>query len=199
MYLPVNNQSDRQFKATAKTPSDAMTNFRSLVLSERSQISMAVGGEHGVQIRNFIKIIKLAFNYEAWDVFRRLSHRILAFIEAIDELHEKFKAELQIVQLLQAADKYLIHLRKLKHLKNEVVRANMAAAAKEKEEQEKKKEAAITATAAEPSKANLDMEAVKSRQPAMSGKSDMSHFKSKAMSMSSDNKIGEEGTESIAS
>jgi hypothetical protein len=39
-----------------------------------------------------------------------------------------FKSELLIINLLQSADKYLIHLRKLKHLKNEAVKANVAAA-----------------------------------------------------------------------
>jgi len=43
-------------------------------------------------------------------------------------LTEKFKSELQIINVLQALDKYLIHLRKLKHLKNETVKANIVAA-----------------------------------------------------------------------
>lgn len=41
---------------------------------------------------------------------------------------EKFKSDLQIISVLQALDKYLIHLRKLKHLKNETVKANITAA-----------------------------------------------------------------------
>ena len=34
---------------------------------------------------------------------------------------------MQIIYLLQALDKFYIHLRKLKHLKNEAVKANIAA------------------------------------------------------------------------
>lgn len=111
----------------------AMVNFRALVLSNNSQISMAINGDTGIQIRNFLKIIKLAYNYEAWDIFRRLSNRIIAFIESIDELYELFKNEVLIIHLLLATDKYLVHLRKLKHAKNELIKASMAAAAKERE------------------------------------------------------------------
>jgi uncharacterized protein YabN with tetrapyrrole methylase and pyrophosphatase domain len=37
-------------------------------------------------------------------------------------------SDVQIITLLQTLDKYLIHLRKLKHLKNEAVKANLVAA-----------------------------------------------------------------------
>lgn len=43
-------------------------------------------------------------------------------------LVEKFKSDVQIISLLQVLDKYFVHLRKLKHLKNETVKANIAAA-----------------------------------------------------------------------
>ncbi len=49
-------------------------------------------GSNGVQIRNFLKIIKLAFCYEAWEIFRRLSNKIIAFLEVIYLLnYEKIK------------------------------------------------------------------------------------------------------------
>jgi hypothetical protein len=78
-------------------------------------------------------------------------------------------------------DKYLIHLRKLKHLKNEVVKANMAAAAaaKEKEAQDAKNKENGVANAKE-----VDTKS----QAALSGKS--------KSSFNSDNK--EEGAESMA-
>ena len=39
-----------------------------------------------------------------------------------------YKSDILVVYLLQAADKYYAHLRKLRHLKNEQVKATLAAA-----------------------------------------------------------------------
>lgn len=78
-------------------------------------------------MKNFLKIVKLAFSYEAWDLFRRISNKIVFFLESAPELAQIFRSDLQIIYLLQATDKYLIHLRKLKHAKNEAVKATLAA------------------------------------------------------------------------
>ena len=40
----------------------------------------------------------------------------------------QFMPDVQTLQLLQAIDRYLIHVRKLKHIKSEVVKANFNAA-----------------------------------------------------------------------
>ena len=58
-----------------------MFDLKALVVSNKSQISMAISGENGIQIMNYLKIVKLAFSYEAWDVFRRLSIKIINYIE----------------------------------------------------------------------------------------------------------------------
>ena len=44
------------------------------------------------------------------------------------ELSMQFMPDVQSLQLLQAIDRYLIHVRKLKHIKSEAVKANFTAA-----------------------------------------------------------------------
>jgi len=83
--------------------------------------------ENFIQMKNFLKVVKLAFSYEAWDLFRRISNKIVFFLESSSELAQIFRSDMQILYLLQATDKYLIHLRKLKHIKNEAVKATLAA------------------------------------------------------------------------
>ncbi len=55
-----------------------------------SILNLTLKAENGVQIRNFLRVVKLAYNYESWDIFRRLSYRIIPFIEVFD-LSFKFK------------------------------------------------------------------------------------------------------------
>ena len=56
--------------------------FKGLVLDkQRSLLSMAIQKEDGVQIGNYFKLVKLAFNYEAWDAFRRMAYNLVSFIE----------------------------------------------------------------------------------------------------------------------
>lgn len=64
-------------------PNDQHSDFKSLVISDQSQISMAINGDNGVNIRNYLKVVKLSFNYEAWEVFRRLSTKIVVLIQVI--------------------------------------------------------------------------------------------------------------------
>ena len=108
-------------------PNDQLSDFKSLVFNNQTIMQMAINGENFIQMKNFLKIVKLAFSYEAWDIFRRISNKILFFLESSPELGQIFRSDLQIVYLLQATDKYLIHLRKLKHMKNEAVKATLAA------------------------------------------------------------------------
>ncbi len=121
--------------ATATTPAaiaDNQTNFKSgdeldfkfLFNSNQSLISMAVNGENGVQLRNFLKVVKFAFNYEAWDIFRRLAFKMVNLIEASPHLLEEFQSELQTIQLLMAIDRYLITVRKQRQAKNDAIKAN---------------------------------------------------------------------------
>ncbi len=55
--------------------------FKAIKGLSSSQLSMAVRGDNGVQIRNFIRVVKFAFNYEAWELFRRWSVKIMKIIE----------------------------------------------------------------------------------------------------------------------
>ncbi len=48
---------------------------------DSSQLRMAVRGESGVNLRNFMRVVKLAFNYEAWELFRRWSFKIMKIVE----------------------------------------------------------------------------------------------------------------------
>ena len=69
---------------------EELFDFKSLVTdTSRSQISMAIGGENGVQILAYLKIVKLAFSYEAWDVFRRMSTKIVNHIEVFNQVFLK--------------------------------------------------------------------------------------------------------------
>ena len=60
---------------------DQMSEFKSLVFSNQSIVTMAVNAENSIQMRNYLKVIKLAFSYESWDFFRRISNKILYYIE----------------------------------------------------------------------------------------------------------------------
>ena len=46
-----------------------------------SQIAMAIAGGSEIRINGFLRLVKFAFNYEAWEVFRRLSVKITSFIQ----------------------------------------------------------------------------------------------------------------------
>lgn len=58
-----------------------MYEYRDVYNSNASLIQMAINAESGVQLRNFLKVVKFAFNYEAWDIFRRLSTKLINIIE----------------------------------------------------------------------------------------------------------------------
>lgn len=50
---------------------------------KRSQIGMAIAGGNEIRINGFLRLVKFAFNYEAWEVFRRLSSKIVAYIQVV--------------------------------------------------------------------------------------------------------------------
>jgi hypothetical protein len=92
--------------------------------SSQSLISMAINGENGVQLRNFLKVVKFAFNYEAWEIFRRLAYKMVNLIEESPHLLSEFQADVQTLHLLLAIDRYLITVRKQRQAKNEAIKAN---------------------------------------------------------------------------
>lgn len=49
--------------------------------TKKTQIGMAIAGASEIRIGGFLRLVKFAFNYEAWDVFRRLSAKIIAYIQ----------------------------------------------------------------------------------------------------------------------
>ncbi|RNA15266.1 cilia- and flagella-associated 54, partial [Brachionus plicatilis] len=120
-------------------PNDQLSDFSALVTDNSSILSIAIQGNNGVHIKNYLKIVKFAFNYEAWDVFRRMSLKIIDFIENDPKLFETYKSDLLIIYLLQGADKYHTHLRKLRQIKNEQLKATLVAA-KEKSKKDAKNE-----------------------------------------------------------
>lgn len=107
---------------------DLLSDFKAIVSDNKSQLSMAIEGENKIQLRNFLKAIKYSFNYEAWEIFRKMAQNTLNFIQSDAILAVVYKSDVQIIYLLQAMDKYLIHVRKIKHLKNEALKANIAEA-----------------------------------------------------------------------
>jgi hypothetical protein len=67
-----------------KTPIDnsKLSDFKALIFDENKNLmTMAVNGENGIKLNNVFRIIKLAFNYESWDIFRRLAHKLLHLVE----------------------------------------------------------------------------------------------------------------------
>lgn len=46
-----------------------------------SQMAMAIAGGSEVRMAGFLRVVKFAFNYECWEVFRRLSTKIISFIQ----------------------------------------------------------------------------------------------------------------------
>jgi len=65
----------------------------------------------------------------------RVFESIKPIVQNYPELAKVYINDLLIIQLLQSTDKYYIHLRKLKQLKNEAIKAHIAAA---REKAEKK-------------------------------------------------------------
>ncbi|CAF0930684.1 unnamed protein product [Brachionus calyciflorus] len=119
-------------------PNDQLSDFSALITNNTTLISNAILGNNGVHIKSLLKIIKFAFNYEAWEIFRRLSQKTIDYIEKNGNLKETYKSDLFIIYLLQAADKYHGHLRKLRHIKNEQLKATLAAVTKEKSKKDNK-------------------------------------------------------------
>jgi hypothetical protein len=55
--------------------------FKSVFNSNVNLMAMAINGEDGTQLKNFLKVVKYAFNYEAWEIFRSLALKIITLIE----------------------------------------------------------------------------------------------------------------------
>jgi len=105
-------------------PGTHQFDMKFLFNSSQSLISMAINGENGVQLRNFLKVVKFAFNYEAWEIFRRLAYKMVNLIEESPHLLSEFQADVQTLHLLLAIDRYLITVRKQRQAKNEAIKAN---------------------------------------------------------------------------
>jgi hypothetical protein len=94
--------------------SEEFSDLKCLSLDDQSQISLAMKGvqivfqsfllcfgidlrhfnffkgKSEVVLKNFLKIVKLAFSYEAWDVFRRLSIKTLNYFQVNQFVSIKF-------------------------------------------------------------------------------------------------------------
>lgn len=60
-----------------KTSFELSNEFRAVVPDNKTLIQMAIDNQDTIPLKNLIKIIQLAFSYESWDTFRRLSNKIL--------------------------------------------------------------------------------------------------------------------------
>ncbi|CAC5396096.1 unnamed protein product [Mytilus coruscus] len=73
------------------------------VVSDRSLIGMATKGEDGATIDGAIKLVKMAFCFEQWDVFDALIESVLGYLRLIGE--EKFAWDEKALELLLAFEK----------------------------------------------------------------------------------------------
>ena len=64
-----------------KTSFDIISEFKAVVPDNKTLIQMAIDNQDTIPIKNLIKIIQLAFSYESWDMFRRLSNKILVYFQ----------------------------------------------------------------------------------------------------------------------
>lgn len=55
--------------------------YRNIINTNTNLITMAINAEPGCQLRNFLKVVKFAFNYEAWEIFRRVAYKIIQIID----------------------------------------------------------------------------------------------------------------------
>ncbi|XP_063397833.1 cilia- and flagella-associated protein 54-like isoform X1 [Mytilus trossulus] len=73
------------------------------VVSDRSLIAMATKGEDGATIDGAIKLVKMAFCFEQWDVFDALIESVLGYLRLIGE--EKYSWDEKALELLLAFEK----------------------------------------------------------------------------------------------
>lgn len=60
-----------------------LVDFKGIVSKNDTLIKMAINCENGVLMKNFLKIVKFAYSYENWEIFRRLAIKTTSFIEVI--------------------------------------------------------------------------------------------------------------------
>ena len=68
-----------------KTPiaTSDLADFKGIVTKNDTLMKMAINSENGIQMRNFLKIVKFAYSYENWEIFRRLANKTIPYIEVI--------------------------------------------------------------------------------------------------------------------
>ncbi len=62
-----------------KTSFEVLSEFKAVVPENKSLIQMAIENQDTIPIRNLLRIIQLAFSYEAWEIYRRLSNKVLSY------------------------------------------------------------------------------------------------------------------------
>lgn len=65
----------------SKVSFNNLSEFKAVVTTNKSLIQMAIDNEDTIPIKNLLRVIQLAFSYEVWDIYRRLSYRILSFFQ----------------------------------------------------------------------------------------------------------------------
>ncbi|GFO44544.1 hypothetical protein PoB_007104900 [Plakobranchus ocellatus] len=73
------------------------------VVPQGSLMVMAARGEEGVPLDAVIQLLKLAYNYEHWDVFENLMEPVLMKIKEIGE--ERYRWDVKALELLKAMGK----------------------------------------------------------------------------------------------
>lgn len=91
-YLAAGGAQDLEFRALVS----GVNNEDNSEAVNKSQIAMAIAGGNEVRMGGFLRMVKFAFNYEAWEVFRRLSAKIITFIQV------NFSIPLSLPNILQA-------------------------------------------------------------------------------------------------
>ncbi|KAK3792964.1 hypothetical protein RRG08_060658 [Elysia crispata] len=73
------------------------------VIPQGSLMAMAARGEEGIPLDAVIQLLKLAYNYEHWDVFENLMEPVLGMIKEYGE--ERYRWDIKALELLKAMGK----------------------------------------------------------------------------------------------
>ena len=65
----------------AKNKFEGLSRLKNLTSENKSILELSMACEDKVPIRNFLKVVRLAFSYEAWDFFKHQSNFILDFLQ----------------------------------------------------------------------------------------------------------------------
>lgn len=110
----------------AKLANEKLSQFKAVQTTNKSLIQLAIEGSDIIPLRNVSKMAQFAFSYENWDSFKNLSSTLLQKFQETSEQETQHLLDIQILNLLQTIEKYYSQLRRMKQLKNDIVKEKYA-------------------------------------------------------------------------